>query len=63
MGPVVHGDITLSINTNTMRIENTSLSPIYSAPNLGWACKKPKTLKIIDSANRLSGCFDRRRCN
>ena len=27
----------------------------------GWACKKPKNLKMIDSANKLSGCFDRRR--
>ena len=28
----------------------------------GWACKKPKNLKMIDSANKLSGYFDRRRC-
>ena len=30
----------------------------------GWACKKPKNLKMIDSANKLSVCFDRRkRCS
>ena len=30
----------------------------------GWACKKPKNLKMIDSANKLSGCFDwRKRCS
>ena len=30
----------------------------------GWACKKPKNLKMIDSANKLSGFFDRRkRCS
>ena len=29
----------------------------------GWACKKLKNLKMIDSANKLSGCFDRKRCS
>ena len=23
----------------------------------GWACKKPKNLKMIDSANKLTGCL------